>query len=75
MLKNVCRQKNASLHNTEEEIKKMIKENIAWKANLPIQVLIADIKEGPIHFHNDIEGCLLYTSQMSAPRASAAALI
>ena len=55
MLKNVCRQKNASLHNTEEEIKKMIKENIAWKANLPIQVLIADIKEWPIHFHNDIE--------------------
>lgn len=52
MLKSVCGGKNGSLHNAEEE---MIKENIEWKDDLPIRALVADIKEWPLHFHNDIE--------------------
>jgi len=33
----------------------MLKEKISYKDGLPVNVMVANIKEYPIHFHNDIE--------------------
>jgi len=33
----------------------MLKEKISYKEGLPVNVLVANIKEYPIHFHDDIE--------------------
>ena len=33
----------------------MKKETILWKEDLPVNVLAADVREWPIHFHEDLE--------------------
>ena len=33
----------------------MLKEKIVYKEDLPVNVIVADIENYPIHFHEDIE--------------------
>ena len=33
----------------------MLKERITFKSELPVNVLVADIEEYPIHFHDELE--------------------
>ena len=33
----------------------MLKENIVYKEDLPVNCFVMNIEEYPIHFHNDLE--------------------
>ena len=55
VLKVVDEKKNTGWHNAWKEEGDMLKEKIFYKDELPVNVITANIKEYPIHFHDDME--------------------
>ena len=43
----------------------MLKEKIAYKDELPVNVITANIKEYPIHFHDEIEVVFVLSGSIS----------